>query len=637
MLSAKFASLVVGNQSSIAKLSPLAALFNSQKSSNTRTLSSSQLSVTQPKTISFLQSNDRFLKNKINRTVFASLSTETFSDYKSTDLDGDAESRAKAISQLVESEETSNFVETEKDTKNNISNFLKENEINVVPSRGQNAPDPVLSFQETDLPEFLANKVMKEFDSPTPIQAQALPIALEGQNMVGIGKTGSGKTLAFLLPAFAHIHAKQTNEKLHRRSLALVLAPTRELAKQIEEVAAGFRKSCGINTVCFIGGDARGRQLNQYDKGPQLIIATPGRLNDFLESGEVSISDVSYVVLDEADRMLDMGFEPQIRGVLEHVKNERQMLMFSATWPEEVRDLAKDFLGSYTFMQIGSAELSANKNIIQEVEVCEDSGKMEAFLNKMVDIGDEKTLVFTERKATVDRLERLLRSKRVKAMGIHGDKTQRDRAGVIQRFKDGSCNVMVATDVAARGLDINDVLHVVNYDFPQDIESYIHRIGRTGRVNKQGRSFSLVTRSEGKYVKKLIKVLKESGQEVNPDLYDLMKSARDDRGDKKQSRYNSRESSRYQQSGQSNRYGNKPQYQSRGLDWEEEGEGGYNKKPRYNDRSPRQQSRDWDDKKQGRDWDDNTEFSSFKKPRGVPRRSSDYDDWESRHKGPSLD
>lgn len=438
--------------------------------------------------------------------------------------------------------------------------------------------------------------------------------------MVGIGKTGSGKTLAFLLPAFAHIHAKQKQEKLHRRSLALVLAPTRELAKQIEEVALGFRKSCGINTVCFIGGDARGRQLNQYDRGPQLIIATPGRLNDFLESREVSISDVSYVVLDEADRMLDMGFEPQIRGVLEHVKAERQMLMFSATWPEEVRELAKDFLGSYTFMQIGSAELSANKNIMQEVEVCDDNYKMEAFLNKMVDIGEEKTLVFTERKATVDKLERLLRSKRVRAMGIHGDKTQAARSAVIQRFKDGSCSVMVATDVAARGLDINDIQHVVNYDFPQDIENYIHRIGRTGRVNKQGRSFSLVTRSEGKYAKKLIKVLKESGQEINPELYELMKSARDDKSDRKQSRYNSRDSNRHGQ--QRNRYGNQPSY-AKGLNWEDD-DVGYNK-PR-NDRSQRHQSRDWDVDSRGKQRD-----------RGIPRRSDNYDDWESRHKGPSLD
>jgi len=648
MLSAKFASLAVGNQSSIAaRLCPLAAFLNSPKSSQVRNLSSKQISAKQPKTLSFLQSNDRFLKNKINRTVFASLSTQPFSDYKSTEVDGDS----KESSQLVETEETNTFVEeTKKDTKeDSISNFLKEHEINVVPSRGQNAPEPVLSFQECDLPDFLANKVLREFSAPTPIQAQALPIALEGQNMVGIGKTGSGKTLAFLLPAFAHIHSKQKNEKLNRRSLALVLAPTRELAKQIEEVAFGFRKSCGINTVCFIGGDSKGRQLSQYDRGPQLIIATPGRLNDFLESGEVSISDVSYVVLDEADRMLDMGFEPQIRGVLEHVKKERQMLMFSATWPEEVRELAKDFLGTYTFMQIGSANLSANKNIVQEVEVCDDNYKMEAFLNKMVDIGEEKTLVFTERKATVDRLERLLRSKRVRAMGIHGDKTQQARSAVISRFKDGSCNVMVATDVAARGLDINDVLHVVNYDFPQDIENYIHRIGRTGRVNKQGRSFSLVTRSEGKYAKNLIKVLKESGQEVNPELYELMKSARHEKSDRKQNRYNSRESSRYQQQ---NRYGNKPRYQSRGNDWDEEDGGGYNRKPRYQsrgldgdeedgggyNRKPRYQSRglDGDDEEWAGGYNRKPRYND-RSSRGAPRRSGDYDDWESRHKGPSLE
>jgi len=627
MLCLKSACFAVGNQCAVAsRLGPITALLNSSQFSDVRTLSSSQISTFQQKTVSVLPSNDRFLKNKMRHTVFAGLSTQhPFSDFKSSDGD-DADGTNQWTADEAEKSGHSS-------SKQTISNFLKENEINVIPSEGQTAPDPVLSFQDTDLPDFLAKQVLRDFNEPTPIQAQAMPIALEGQNMVGIGKTGSGKTLAFLLPAIAHINARQADEKMRRRSLALVLAPTRELAQQIEEVAVGFRRSCGLNTVCFIGGAARGRQLQQYDKGPQLIIATPGRLNDFLEQGEVSISDVSYVVLDEADRMLDMGFEPQIRGVLEHVKEERQMLMFSATWPEEVKELAQDFLGDFTFMQIGSAELSANKNIVQEVEVCDDSYKMEAFLNKMQDIGDEKTLVFTERKATVDRLERLLRTKRLKAMGIHGDKSQMARSEVIRRFKDGSCNVMIATDVAARGLDINDVQHVVNYDFPNDIENYIHRIGRTGRVNKKGKSYTLLARSEGRFAQKLIKILKESDQEVNPELYELAKSARYEKSAGKQ-RYSTKES-RFNQN-KSNRYGNQPRYQNRSLGYDDDEEGGG-----YSRRQPRYQNRNSDF------GDDDGGYGGYNRnsryndrshgSRGPPRRSSDFDAWESRHKGPTLD
>lgn len=263
-----------------------------------------------------------------------------------------------------------------------------------------------------------------------------------------------------------------------------------------------------------------------YDNGAQLMIATPGRINDFLEAGDMSLRNVGFVVMDEADRMLDMGFEPQVRSVLEHVRTERQTMMFSATWPEEVKELAKDFLNDFTFMNIGSVELSANKNISQTVVVCPRDYKQENFLTDMAEkLSGKKVLVFTERKATVDRLERVLRNKRVRAMGIHGDKSQRQRSETIQRFKDGSCEVMVATDVAARGLDISDVEYVVNYDFPNDVENYIHRIGRTGRANKKGHSLTYITPDEGHVAKKLIKILQEAEQEVPDELIELSKNA----------------------------------------------------------------------------------------------------------------
>merc|ERR1719322_711806 len=257
------------------------------------------------------------------------------------------------------------------------------------------------------------------------------------------------------------------------------------------------------------------------------MIATPGRINDFVETGEMTLKKASYVVLDEADRMLDMGFEPQVRAVMEAACPDRQTMMFSATWPDEVKDLAQEFLGNFTFMKIGSEELFANKNIQQEVIVTTKDYKMEQFLIDMEEkLSRKKVLVFTERIATVDRLERLLRNRRVRAMGIHGDKSQRMRSETLQRFKDGSCKVMIATDVAARGLDISNVDWVVNYDFPLDIENYIHRIGRTGRANKKGNSLTYMTSEDARFAEKLIKILKEAGQEIPEDLIQLQRENR---------------------------------------------------------------------------------------------------------------
>ena len=213
--------------------------------------------------------------------------------------------------------------------------YLAQHEISV--SRA--APSPLQSFNESGLPERLTEKLSKDFPSPTPIQAQGLPIVLGGENLVGIAQTGSGKTLAFLLPALAYLSntRDEHNDGRYKGPRALILAPTRELAKQIEEVAVQFRRLAGIKTVCCIGGESRNRQLDQYDRGADLIIGTPGRINDFLESRDMSLEQCGFVVLDEADRMLDMGFEPQVRGILENVREERQTAMFSATWPKEVQ------------------------------------------------------------------------------------------------------------------------------------------------------------------------------------------------------------------------------------------------------------------------------------------------------------
>merc|ERR1719193_2692645 len=224
-----------------------------------------------------------------------------------------------------------------------------------------------------------------------------------------------------------------------------------------------------------------------------------------------------------------MGFEPQIRAIMEEIKQERQVLMFSATWPKDVKELAEDFLGEYTFLNIGSIELSANKNIKQEILVCQSESRHEMFLERLESIQDSKILVFAERKATVDRLERIIRKRGLAANGIHGDRSQADRSRVIQRFKNGSVNIMIATDVAARGLDISNVEYVINYDFPNDIENYVHRIGRTGRADKKGTSITFLSEDDSNQAVKLIKILEQAEQEVPQALIKLAQLAKENK------------------------------------------------------------------------------------------------------------
>lgn len=254
----------------------------------------------------------------------------------------------------------------------NIDVYRNEHNITIT---GQDIPDPYIDINNSEFPDYIKNFLKQQgFEKPTVIQAQAWPVALSGQNFVGIAQTGTGKTLSYLLPAVVHIKEKEARRGLGPR--VLVLAPTRELARQIEMVAKDFNELLGIRCACIYGGANRGKQAAILEAGVDIVIATPGRLNDFLMSKTTSLSRCTYVVLDEADRMLDMGFEPQIRQALEGVPLERQILMFSATWPKEVQHLAQDYLGKFVQVNVGSTELSANHNIEQHVHVCEQEEKM---------------------------------------------------------------------------------------------------------------------------------------------------------------------------------------------------------------------------------------------------------------------
>ncbi|KPU80439.1 uncharacterized protein Dana_GF18634, isoform B [Drosophila ananassae] len=412
-----------------------------------------------------------------------------------------------------------------------VQRYRDEHEITV---RGQ-AQNPIQDFTEVHLPDYVMKEIRRQgYKAPTAIQAQGWPIAMSGSNFVGIAKTGSGKTLGYILPAIVHINNQQPLQR-GDGPIALVLAPTRELAQQIQQVATEFGSSSYVRNTCVFGGAPKGSQMRDLQRGCEIVIATPGRLIDFLSAGSTNLKRCTYLVLDEADRMLDMGFEPQIRKIVSQIRPDRQTLMWSATWPKEVKQLAEDFLGNYIQINIGSLELSANHNIRQVVEVCDEFSKEEKLKSLLSDIYDTsenpgKIIIFVETKRRVDNLVRFIRSFGVRCGAIHGDKSQSERDFVLREFRSGKSNILVATDVAARGLDVDGIKYVINFDYPQNSEDYIHRIGRTGRSNTKGTSFAFFTKNNAKQAKALVDVLREANQEINPALENLARNSRYDGG-----------------------------------------------------------------------------------------------------------
>lgn len=315
--------------------------------------------------------------------------------------------------------------------------------------------------------------------------------------------------------------------------IVLILAPTRELAQQIQTVARDFGSSSCIRNTCIFGGSPKGPQARDLERGVEICIATPGRLIDFLEKGTTNLRRCTYLVLDEADRMLDMGFEPQIRKIIEQIRPDRQVLMWSATWPKEVQALAEDFLNDYIQINIGSLTLAANHNIRQIVEICQEHEKELKLSQLLREIGTErgsKMIIFVETKKKVDDITKAIKREGWSAISIHGDKSQPERDYVLSEFRNGKTMILVATDVAARGLDVEDVKYVINFDYPNSSEDYIHRIGRTGRCQSAGTAYAYFTPNNARQAKELIAVLEEAGQAINPQLADMANSIRSQYG-----------------------------------------------------------------------------------------------------------
>ncbi|KAF2435134.1 DEAD-domain-containing protein [Tothia fuscella] len=406
-------------------------------------------------------------------------------------------------------------------------NFEKYDDIPVEAS-GQDVPDPVNAFTNPPLDDHLLTNIeLSGYKVPTPVQKYSIPIVMGGRDLMACAQTGSGKTGGFLFPILSQAYkngpsavpAAAANNFRQRKAYptSLILAPTRELVSQIYDESRKFAYRSWVRPCVVYGGADIGSQLRQIERGCDLLVATPGRLVDLIERGRISLCNIKYLVLDEADRMLDMGFEPQIRRIVEGEDmpdvHNRQTLMFSATFPRDIQMLACDFLKDYIFLSVGRVG-STSENITQKVEYVEDGDKRSVLLDILSTADKGLTLIFVETKRMADSLSDFLINQNFPATSIHGDRTQRERERALEMFRNGHCPILVATAVAARGLDIPNVTHVVNYDLPTDIDDYVHRIGRTGRAGNTGVSTAFFNRGNRGVVRDLIDLLKEANQEV---------------------------------------------------------------------------------------------------------------------------
>ncbi|XP_059646443.1 DEAD-box ATP-dependent RNA helicase 37-like [Cornus florida] len=397
-----------------------------------------------------------------------------------------------------------------------------------VETSGDSVPPPVNTFAEIDLGEELNRNIRRcKYVKPTPIQRHAIPISLGGRDLMACAQTGSGKTAAFCFPIISGIMRGQFARPRGLRTvypLALILSPTRELSCQIHEEARKFSYQTGVKVVVVYGGAPINQQLRELERGVDILVATPGRLVDLLERSRVSLEMVRYLALDEADRMLDMGFEPQIRKIVEQMdmppRGVRQTMLFSATFPKEIQRLASDFLSNYIFLAVGRVGSSTDL-IAQRVEFVQETDKRSHLMDLLHaqrangNHGKQSlTLVFVETKKGADSLEHWLCINGFPATTIHGDRTQQEREQALRSFKSGNTPILVATDVAARGLDIPHVAHVVNFDLPNDIDDYVHRIGRTGRAGKTGLATAFFNENNLSMAKPLADLMLESNQEV---------------------------------------------------------------------------------------------------------------------------
>lgn len=364
-----------------------------------------------------------------------------------------------------------------------------------------------MTFDQLNLIAPLLQALNQEgYTSPTPIQAQAIPMVLEGRDILGCAQTGTGKTAAFALPVLQLLHETRSMGGKFRPVRALVLTPTRELAVQVSESFTAYGRHTGLKNVVIFGGVSQNPQVDAIRRGVDVVVATPGRLLDLIDQGHLKLRDIQFFVLDEADRMLDMGFAPDVKRIIAMLPLERRSLLFSATMPKEILRIADQLLQNPAKVEVTPVASTAEK-VEQQLYFIEKSNKRKLLVELLKDEKIESSLIFTRTKHGADRVARELGRAGVKAEAIHGDKSQNARQRSLNAFKARKLRVLVATDIASRGIDIDDLSHVINYEIPNEPETYVHRIGRTGRAGALGVAISFCDSEERSYIRDIQKLI----------------------------------------------------------------------------------------------------------------------------------
>lgn len=359
----------------------------------------------------------------------------------------------------------------------------------------------------------IVDPILKALDTqgythPTPIQEQSIPILLKGKDLLGCAQTGTGKTAAFGIPIIQHLYNNKTEEKGRRKIKALIVTPTRELAIQISENFTAYGKHANVRNTVIFGGVKQGSQVNSLKAGVDVLVATPGRLLDLIQQGYITLSNIEYFVLDEADQMLDMGFIHDIKKIIAKLPSKRQSLFFSATMPPNIVELSTKILGSYEKVSVQPEQATAEK-VEQAVYFVPKKSKIKLLVQILNQTRAESTLIFARTKHGSDKVVKLLEKAGIKAAAIHGNKSQNQRQKALGSFKDGHLKVLIATDIAARGIDVSKLELVINYELPNVPETYVHRIGRTGRAKESGTALSFCDMEERPYLKDIQKLINQ--------------------------------------------------------------------------------------------------------------------------------
>jgi ATP-dependent RNA helicase RhlE len=376
-----------------------------------------------------------------------------------------------------------------------------------------------MKFYNLDLIAPVLQALREEkYIEPTSIQEKAIPVIIKGRDVLGSAQTGTGKTAAFAIPIIQHLYRDQRRSRQHRKIKALIITPTRELAIQIGESFTTYGRHTDINNTVIFGGVGQGSQTRAIRNGVDVLVATPGRLLDLMEQGFITLKNIEYFVLDEADRMLDMGFIHDIKKIIAKLPSRRQSLFFSATMPEKIVKLSQTIL--YDPVKVEVSPVSSTAETIQQyLYYTNKSSKNELLIHILQDSNIDQVLVFSRTKYGADRIARNLAKKKVSAAAIHGDKAQNHRQRVLAQFKAGNVRVLVATDIAARGIDIDKLKYVINYDIPNESETYVHRIGRSGRAGEEGTAISLCEPEENVFIRDIENLIRKQIEVVRDNPY----------------------------------------------------------------------------------------------------------------------